>query len=417
MRASLLALALSSAACAGASEAAPRTLPGLQADGTTLLHNQWPIHPVGDQVGLGDFPTGMAVDPGGRLAAVLHAGRGAHEVRVVDIASRRVVGGAPLNETFCGIAFSSDGKTLVCSGASDGVLHVFAMASGVPVARGDVRVADRDDDCAVAGFALSRDARSAVVALTFDNRVVRVDMETGARRWTATVGTGRTAPTGTRAVADPTSVRGLYTASDPLNIAWDEARSRVYASLWGESCVAVIDASDGRVLGRWQTGLHPNELVLSRDGRLFVSNGGLNSVTVLDTAGGSATEVLSSAFAPGDQPGSTPDSLALSPDGGTLYVANAYTNTVAVFDVRVRGAGRPLGFIPTGWFPTAVRLTPDGRTLLVLSARGLEPRSNAGNGRDWPRIGDLYSGSLGVLALPAGDAYARAVDGWTRVAQ
>jgi DNA-binding beta-propeller fold protein YncE len=422
MRAAVLVLASSAAAFCGLGATMPHTLPGLQADGMTLLHNQWPIHPVGDEVGLGDFPTNMAVDPGGRLAAVLHAGRGKHEVRLVDIASRKEVGEAPLNETFCGVAFSPDGKTLVCSGASDGVLHVFSVSGGQPSAPRDVRVADVGDDCAVAGFALGRDGRSAIVALAFDNRVVRVDLATGARIWAAFVGSGPAGPVRqyTQTSADePLDGRALVGDADPLNVVWDEARHRAYASLWGESCVAVIDAGDGRVIGRWPTGLHPNELALSRDGRLFVSNGGLNTVTVLDTADGHATEVLSSAFAPGDPPGSTPDSVALSSDGGTLYVANAYTNTVAVFDVGKRGSGRPLGFIPTGWFPSSVRLTPDGRSLLVLSARGLGPMADAGkgDGRDWPRIASLYHGSLGVVALPRGEAFARALTDWTATAQ
>ncbi len=424
MRTVRLLLACAAAACAargGGPPAAPRVLPGLRDDGYTLLHSQWPIHPVGDQVALGDFPVGMAIDPRGRLAAVLHAGHGRHEVVLVDIASQRVVSAAPLNEAFCGVAFSSDGRTLVCSGASDGVLHVFKVSAGRLAARGDVRVADKAGSSVVAGFALSRDARSALVALAFDSRVVRVSLATGARAWTAYVGGGGKAPVRQSAsAAEPNDVlagRELVSDADPLNVVWDEPRARAYASLWGESSVAVIDASDGRVVGRWPTGLHPNEMVLSRDGRLFVANGGLNTVTVLDTGDGHATEVLSSSFMPGDLPGSTPDSLALSPDGGTLYVANAYTNTVAVFDVSVRGGGRPLGFIPTGWFPTAVRLAPDGRRLLVVSARGLAPKANPGMGADRQRIDELYAGSLGVIALPRGGGYARALAEWTRIAQ
>ena len=417
-------LACAAAACAAQGAGAPqaqRRLPGLQEDGYTLLHSQWPIHPVGDQVGLGDFPVGMAIDPRGRLAAILHAGHGKHEVRLVDIASLRVVAAAPLNEAFCGVAFSSDGKTLVCSGASDGVLHVFALSADGLLARGDVRVAGKEDSSVVAGFALSRDARSAVVALAFDSRVVRVDLRTGARSWTAFLGSGGKVPVRQSAgAAEPNDVlagRELIADADPLNVVWDEPRARAYASLWGESCVAVIDASDGRVVGRWPTGLHPNEMVLSRDGRLFVANGGLNTVTVLDAGDGHTTEILSSSLTPGDLPGSTPDSLALSPDGATLYVANAYTNTIAVFDVSVRGAGRALGFIPTGWFPTAVRLTPDGRRLLVVSARGLVPRANPGMGRERQMIDELYPGSLGVVRLPRGDGYARALAQWTRIAQ
>ncbi|HXQ82346.1 MAG TPA: alkaline phosphatase family protein [Opitutaceae bacterium] len=422
MRANALLLAWAvAAAVPGAASAAERTLPGLRPDGTTLLHNQWPIRPAGDQVGLGDFPINVAVDPAGGLAAVLHAGHGAHEVRIVDIRAGRVVAAAPLHETFCGIAFSSDGKSLVCSGASDGVLHVFSLADGRLVARGDVAVTDKSDGSVVAGFALSRDLKSAVVALAFDSRVVRLDMQTGARRWTAQLGRGGAAPAspsgGGAAPKDILSRRELVADADPLNVVWDEGAGRAYVSLWGESSVAVVDSADGRLLGRWPTGLHPNEMVLSPDGRLFVSNGGLNTVAVLDTRDGRATEVLSSAVSPGEPPGSTPDSLALSPDAKTLYVANAYTNTIAVFDVGVRGEGRPLGFIPTGWFPASVRMSPDGRTLLVLSARGLVPRPSGGKGEAWSQISELYRGSLGIIALPAGGEFARALGEWTRVAQ
>jgi len=411
---------LAAAAARGALAAGP-ALPGPQPDGTTLLHNQWPIHPVGAQVALGDFPVGLAVNPRGELAAVLHAGHAQHEVRIVDLAAGSVVAAAPLHEAFCGVAFSADGGTLVCSGASDGVLHVFALSGGALTARPDIPVAGKEDRGVVAGFALARDLGSAVVAFAYDSRVARVDLATGARRWTAQL--GPMAPAGARPRKGPANAEDILAGhrlvadADPLNIVWDERSARVYASLWGESSVAVIDSQDGRLLARWPTGLHPNEMVLSPDGRLFVANGGLNTVTVLDARDGRATEVLSSALSPGDLPGSTPDSLALSPDAGTLYVANAYANSVAVFDVRVRGEGRPLGFIPTGWFPTSVRMTPDGRRLLVVSARGLAPRPSGGRGEPWSRIDELYRGSLGLIDLPGGDGYARALGEWTRLAQ
>ncbi len=404
-----------------AASGAERTLPGLQPDGYTLLHSQWPIHPVGAQVALGDFPVNMAVNPDGRLAAVLHAGHRQHEVRIIDLAAGRVVASAPLHEAFRGVAVSADGKTLVCSGASDGVLHVFSLKGGGLSPRGDVKVMDETDRGVVAGFALSRDLGSAVVALAYDSRVVRVDLATGARLWTAQLkASASAAPRPSADSGAPNDVLGgreLVADADPLDVVWDERRGRAYVSLWGESSVAVIDTGDGRIVGRWPTGLHPNEMLLSRDGRLFVSNGGLNTVTVLDTRSGRPTEILSSAAAPGDLPGSTPDSLALSPDARTLYVANAYTNTIAVFDVGVRGGGRPLGFIPTGWFPTAVRMTPDGRNLLVLSARGLAPMPSGGKGAPWTKIDGLYRGSLGIVSIPRGGEFARALGGWTAVAQ
>jgi len=51
----------------------------------------------------------------------------------------------------------------------------------------------------------------------------------------------------------------------------------------------------------------------------------------------------------------------------TLFIANADNNLVAVFDVSTPGKSRSLGFIPVGWYPTSVRITPDGKELLATA--------------------------------------------------
>jgi len=108
------------------------------------------------------------------------------------------------------------------------------------------------------------------------------------------------------------------------------------------------------------------------------------------------------------RPGSTPNSLALSAGEMRLFVANANLNAVAVFDVGRPGDSRALGFIPTGWYPTSVRLTPDGRHLLVANGKGASSKAN----RYGPRpgldgtndaaeyIGGLFQGTVSVVDLP-----------------
>ena len=86
--------------------AAPhRELPGVQAGGSVLLPNQWSLHPAGKQVPLGDFPVNLALHPGGRWLAVLHAGYGEHEVHVVELGKQkaRVVSRVALDQTFLGL--------------------------------------------------------------------------------------------------------------------------------------------------------------------------------------------------------------------------------------------------------------------------------------------------------------------------
>ena len=83
-------------------------------------------------------------------------------------------------------------------------------------------------------------------------------------------------------------------------------------------------------------------------------------------------------------------SLALTPDESKLFVANAGNNDVAVFDVSNHGHSHALGFIPVGKYPTSVRVTPDGKELLVANGKG-------------------YGQAAGIIAEPSADP-ARARD-------
>jgi DNA-binding beta-propeller fold protein YncE len=72
--------------------------------------------------------------------------------------------------------------------------------------------------------------------------------------------------------------------------------------------------------------------------------------------------------------GSAPNAIAVSQDGRTLYVANGGNNAIAVVEP---GSHDPIrGFIPVGWFPTALALTANDRLLVgtdMVSDR-LRPR-------------------------------------------
>jgi len=438
-------IALAAVATALACGAAPVT-PGPQPDGSTLLHNQWPIRPVGLQIPLGEFPVNMVVDPASRYAAVLHAGYGPHQIWIVDLQTNAVQEIVPIHEGFAGLAFSADGRRLVCAGGSDGLLLVFNFGHGHLTLAAKVKLPTSEPHAVVAGLALAPDGHTAFATTIYFGKIIRVNLDTGAVVWVTPfdppgmAALESAAPLGPDEPANDYPVsHQLDVGSDPFGLALDARHHRLYASLWGQSDVAVLDANDGRILARWPAGLHPNEVLLSRDGkRLFVSNGGLNSITVLDTATGQPTETLRSWFAATDLPGSTPDSLSLSPDGATLFVANADNNNVALFDVSRRSQGQALGFVPTGWFPMSARVTPDGRHLLIVSSRGLTPAANsqvpgpgepppgrkidlraspAGPEQEFVYDGTLYHGSLAVLPLPRKSDFPATLKHWTAIAE
>ena len=100
-------------------------------------------------------------------------------------------------------------------------------------------------------------------------------------------------------------------------------------------------------------------------------------------------------------------SLALAPNGKTLWVANADANNVAVIDVSHRGESRSLGFIPAGWYPTSVRMTPAADQLLVANGKGIISRANPQGPNPTRKrdsepqyIAGLLRGTLSVIPMP-----------------
>jgi hypothetical protein len=140
-----------------------------------------------------------------------------------------------------------------------------------------------------------------------------------------------------------------------------------------------------------------------------VANAGSNSVSVI--ADGKVIETIKTSLDPQDPVGSTPDALAVSPDGKFLYVANADNNDVAMISIARKADSAVLGFIPTGWYPSAVGVTPDGKKLLVATGKGMGSRPTVpvlGKHPDkapdpltpYDYVGDILAGHLEIIDVP-----------------
>ena len=182
--------------------------------------------------------------------------------------------------------------------------------------------------------------------------------------------------------------------------------TRLYVSNWGSSNISVIEAATGSVLATFASGAHPSDMLLAPRGRLYVACANTNEVYVHDTETGAVRERISVALHPKSPPGSTPNALALAPDGSRLYVANADNNVVAVI---TPGAveSRVEGFIPTGWYPTAVQVSADGRRLFVANGKGQGSLANPGGPQpDRPMTPQteytprIQRGSLSIIDVP-----------------
>ena len=368
-------------------------LPGLMPDGEIVLHNQWSLSPAGKHLELGDFPVNIALHPSKSFAAVLHSGHGTHEVVVVDLKERLVACRIPVSQSFYGLCFSPDGARLYASGGEYDVIHRWNMGGeGLLSDHRTVQVVPQEAPFVVTGLSLSRDGGLLFAAGAWGARLALVSTESE----------------GTPTLIDFEKDTFPYLALPAPD------GNRLFVSLWGGASVAVVNIAAQKIEAHWPTPSHPTEMALSPDGSLlYVACANSNLVAVVEVSSGKTLEVINSALYPTAPSGSTPNSLALSRDGAILLVANADNNNLSVINVAERGKARPLGFIPTGWYPTSVRFDHQG-DILVSSGKGLSPRSNrhgpqpgvaAPNLREY--IGSLHTGAISWIKFPEPQALTR----------
>jgi hypothetical protein len=149
-------------------------------------------------------------------------------------------------------------------------------------------------------------------------------------------------------------------------------------------------------------GASPNSLVASEK-YLFVSNGNNDCISMIDLA---ADSVLTNIMLTPDQRlghlrGVIPFGLALSPDRKRLFVAESGINAVGVIDTENLEV---LGHIPSGWFPSKLKVSNDGRHLIVANAKGFGSGPNGGPafeaGPEGTYVGSLMKGYVSIFPIP-----------------
>ncbi|MGL6097629.1 MAG: bifunctional YncE family protein/alkaline phosphatase family protein, partial [Fimbriiglobus sp.] len=407
-----------------------RVLPGLRPDGFVQLPNQWKLNPVGRQIDVGDLPMNVQLHPTGQFAAVLHCGMKDHEVLILDLNPKRqkVACRVTVDQSFYGLAFGPDGKQVYASGGEFDVVHVWDFDKGLLHNHRTIDVS-AGRRTVPAGLTLDPAGRELFAAAMWAEAVIRVPLDNPANKIVIPLGEiaakppagtkgeppsppdNRKEPGTTAADAKP---KPLTEQALPYAVLVDPAGKRAFVSLWAKAAVAVIDLETNTVTATWPTASHPTELVLSPDGKaLYVACANSTKVTVLDPATGDPLQTINAALYPQAPVGNTPNSLALTPDGEMLFVANADANNLAVFNVADPKVAKPLGFVPTGWFPTSVRFNKLDKSLYVANGKGLSSKPNrSGPVPTNPRstleyIGALFPGTVSVVPAPGPTAMAK----------
>lgn len=328
--------------------------PGPDTGSRILLPNGWSLTPAGHSLTLGDLPLNIAVAPTGRWVAVTNNGQSTQTLQLIDAAAEKVVDGVVIRRSWLGLKFSGDGKYLYASGGNDNCIwkyEIGAESHRLLLADSFFLGKKWPEKISPAGLDIDDKRRLLYVVTRENNSLYIVDLSSKA------------------------VVQRLELGGEGYTCKLSGDRKELYITCWGCDKVLIFDTERRAFAGEIPVGDNPNDLCITRNGRwLFVANANDNSVSVIDLRQRKVIETLNAALYADAPPGSTTNALALSTDEKTLYVANADNNCLAVFDVREPGEGKSRGFIPVGWYPTAVRTI--GKKLWVANGKGFSSMAN-----------------------------------------
>lgn len=352
---------------------------------TPLTPAGWRVDPAGSEIGVSQMvagmqgPLGAALSPDGRR--LLAASSGSARIESADLfdLDRRqrtsYVGYDALKgeSVFYGVAWARDGRTAYVSGGGQNVVHVLQARDGQLTETGSIAAPSFP-----AGLAYGRTPKG--------DRLYVANNLSGPASSVAGNPPGHTVTVIDPASGKATGTVDLGAALQPLDVAFDRTGAKAYVTNWlGRSVSVISTASESKTADITLSPRenparadHPSAVTANpvRD-ELYTANANSDTVSVIDTAGDKLAATIDVALVPGGPKGAIPDGLDVSPDGRTLYVALAGENTVAVVDLDSR---QTVGFIPTGWYPADVSVTPDGRRLVITNtnASGAGPNPCGG---------------------------------------
>ncbi|MBL7849013.1 MAG: bifunctional YncE family protein/alkaline phosphatase family protein [Cyclobacteriaceae bacterium] len=357
-----------------------------------LLPNGWTLSPAGTTIPLGDLPLNLVLSPSGKRMAITNNGQSKQSVALIDPATMTVLDERAIQKAWYGLVFSEDNQRLYASGGNDNQVVVYDVS--------------HDKLTLIDSIALGKPwpTKISPTGISIHQGTLYVTTKEDSALYVINL-------------ADKKS-RKIALGHEAYASALSPDSKTLYISLWGGSKVAVFDTSQDKVVFQIPVGSNPNELILSHDGKLlYVAHANDNGVSVIDTQSRKVLEVLNASLYPDSPAGSTPNALALSADEQRLYIANADNNCLAVFDVSAPGEARSIGFIPTDWYPTSVKVL-NGKVFVTNGKGGKSranpkgPNPNSNNNSDDEYIGGMFKGTLMMVSEPTLDelaVYAAAV--------
>ena len=432
-------------------------------ESVTVIPNGRLLMPTGKQITVAPHPFGLTLSPNGLTIITANSGTGPFSISIIKEynSENPLVKQIPetvnpeeglLEAVFMGLAISPDGKKVYVAGGQQNKIYVFDLDTNKKVAEISCNKSFDDSDYSdgyIGDMILNKEGTLLYAVDQIGFRMMVID--TKSNTVISHVKTGRY-PFGIALSPDENTVYvanvGMFEYSyikslDKKRLKETAPRFPVYAfgskemkeGIKNDSVEAAalgdpnapesfsvwaVDVSKPKpdVFAKIKTGVlvgeevegipavggsSPNSMVAT-DNFVYVSNGNNDNISVIDVKQnkvvGSIELTLDARL--GNLKGVIPFGLALSPDQKRLFVAEAGINAVAVVDVAMQ---KVLGHIPVGWFPSKLKVTPDGKQLIVANAKGFGSGPNGGKNftaeqRSSDYIGELMLGTVSVVDVP-----------------
>lgn len=433
--------------------------------GKTVLPNGRYITPRGHQIETAPHPYGLTLSPDGNTVITANSGTTPFSITILrDVFSaspvvKQVPEGVRTNNgileaCFMGLAVSPDNKIVYVAGGQTNKIFMFDLATGGSVGSINCGTKTTTTDYRhgyIGDMALTRDGKTLYALDQIGFRLIVIDVATrkilhnvptgrypfgitlspdGRTAYVANVGvfeykrftdlndkdlksTAHTFPSskyGSKEMRDGDEKNGVPALGDPnapeAFSVWSIALGALES---GEQPTVTAKIKTGFLVGQMVEdfpavgGSSPNSVVAT-DQYVFVSNGNNDCVSVIDIRTNAVVKNIPLTLDErlGKLRGIIPFGLTLSPDNKRLYVAEAGINAVAVIDVPTLSV---IGHIPTGWFPSKLKVSQDGKKLVVANAKGFGSGPNGGRNYKLSAkgsyIGNLMNGTVSVVDIPA----------------
>lgn len=359
------------------------------------LPNGWSLTPVGTSLPLGDLPLNISVSASKKYLAVTNNGQSTQAIQLLSVLTKKVLHEVVIPKSWYGLKFSAGDKFLYASGGNDNMILKYSVRNDQLKLTDSIILGDRwPVKISPAGIEIDESKNLMFVTTKEDNSLYVIQLTT------------------------KKILQKIALGAEAFTCLLSPDKKDLYISSWGGKKILVYNISRKALTGEIATGDHPNDMCLSRNSKfLFLANANDNSVSIIDLRNRKVLETVNAALYPDAPDGSTTNAVALSPDDKTLYVANADNNCLAVFDVTRPGSSKSKGFIPVGWYPTAVKVI--GNKIYVANAKGFTSKPNPlapdpihDEGQAFHRgdtskklesqyIGGLFKGTLSIIDVPS----------------